>query len=109
MANQTLISVSDFMPAFARYLCDNGLIIVEAAQLEEGKQVAQRELRRRCLRKTTLTFKEVLDAGFLPLTSKQGIENWIKSGKIKENEVLRPAKGQRKLLTSALVRLGCTE
>ncbi len=92
-----------------QHMKSEGLVLVNASELAELKVLQLQEMRRRLLRMPALTYKQILDAQLLPVTTKKGIESWIATGKIKEGEVLRPNKGTRKIVTSALKRLGATE
>lgn len=94
---------------FVQHLKAEGLVLVNASELAELKMLELQDKRRRYLRQPALTFKQILDAKLLPVTSKKGIESMIDRGNIKQDEVLRPKGGTRKILTSALKRLGITE
>lgn len=99
---QKLIDVNEFM----KTLEARGLVIVSATEFEAGHLMKLEAKRKQYLKKSSLTFKEVLELKLLPVTTKQGIENWIKTGKIKEGETFLSNEGKRMMLTSALKRLG---
>lgn len=98
-----LIKASDFMD----HLKANDLVIVSRKDLLLHT-VTKRELARRdLLKKTTLSLREILLMELLTVKSKQGIRDWIASGRIKPEEVFKDAKGELRILTSAVVRLSC--
>jgi hypothetical protein len=98
---QKLIDVNEFM----QLLQDKNLVIVSSAEFEAGNILKLEAKRKQYLKRTSLTFKEVLELKLLPITSKQGIENWIATGKIKSDEVFVSSSGKRMILVSALKRL----
>lgn len=77
--------------------------------LANDKQADLRDMQKRYMRRSALTYKEIIEARLLPLKSKQGIEKWIRAKIIKDTEVLRPTGKPRKILTSAIRRLGYAE
>lgn len=99
---QKLIDANEFM----KTLQEKGLLIVSAAEFEAGHILKLEAKRKLMLKRPSLTFKEVLDLKLLPITTKTGIENWIKTGKIKETEIMISKEGKRMILTSALYRMG---
>ncbi len=91
-----------------QHLEANGLVIVSKTQLEHlAKNPVKTldHLRAEYLRKKSLTYKQALDTKLLPVTTKQGIESYISTGKIKPNEYYVSANGRRMLLTSCIKRL----
>lgn len=103
MSEVTFINANDFI----EMLRSRGLVIVSAVDFELGKQIA----RKRILKRTSLTLKEIVDHNLLPLKSKKGVNDWIENGTIKESEVIRDIgpKKMIKVLTSAIKRLGYAE
>ena len=100
MGNEILISASEFIET----LQQRGLVIVSAKEFEAGNDI----LRSRLMKRKMLTLKEITDHKLLPLHSKKGIEDWIKNGKIRAEEVIREQHGKQRILvlTSAIKRLG---
>lgn len=100
MSNQVYIDANEFINT----LTARGLVIVSVKEFEAGQNM----IRKRLMRNLSVTIKEIVDHGLLPLKSKKGVESWITSGKIKPNEVVQESTGKcRKLiLTSAITRLG---
>lgn len=92
--------------AFTAYLRSEGLVIVALADMELIHSARLNKMRMAYLAKTALTFKQIIDAELLPVKSKQGIESWIERGQIKPGEVMKSTNGTRKILVSALKRLG---
>jgi len=101
MEGNSVVSVADFM----QHLQENNLVIIPKNELNTS-QVSFEMMRKLLMKNTNLTFKQVLDHKLLPLTSKQGIESWITRSKIKKDEVFTDKDGKRRILTSAIRRLG---
>lgn len=99
---QRFIDINEFM----QLLQDKNLVIVSAAEFEAGHLLKLEAKRKQLLKRTALTFKEVLELKLLPITTKQGIENWITTGRIKKEEVFMSQAGKRMMLVSAIKRLG---
>jgi len=89
---------------FIETLKSQGLCIVSVKEFEANKEI----IRRKLLRRKTITVKEIIDHRLLPLGSKAGVELWIKNQKIKPDEVIRESSGKKRtlILTSAIIRLG---
>ncbi len=103
---QGYISISDFM----QHLRENGLVIASAAELEASRLVALREAQRKLMRKTAISFADVIKAGFVPgITTNQGLIHWVKAGKFLKGETYQEKNSRWMVLTSALRRLGYAE
>ena len=99
MAAPTLISAFEFMDM----LKSNGLIIVSMADHEAAKEYAQK----RAMKKISLCCKEIADLELLGKIHRRTVQQWIKTGKIKEGEWY-PETGPKKrimVLTAAIKRL----
>lgn len=99
---QGLVKIQDFM----NHLKAEGLVIVRGDELVNHKEAALRNLQRKYMKKVAITYKQVIDAQLLPVTSKQSIQRWVDTGKFKKGEVYETSKGVRMIMTSAIVRLG---
>lgn len=85
-----------------------GLVIVSRQELLDSDDLAQRKLERmqaEFLKKPALTFKQVIDAQLLTVTTKQGIVSMIDRGKFKPGEIYENKDKRRMILTSAIKRL----
>lgn len=100
MGAPNLVSIDDFM---AR-LEDEGYVLVKGSELYLLKEMKLAALQKKYMKRTSLTFKEILEAELLPVATKKGIESWIDRGKIKDTEVV-PG-DVRRILTAAIRRLG---
>jgi hypothetical protein len=91
---------------FAKYLKNEGLVIVSKSELERisGIRIAQK--RNDLLKRTFLTLREILSLDLLPVKSKTTLERWIQNGTFLKSEVSKNDKEQTIVLTSALKRLG---
>jgi hypothetical protein len=58
------------------------------------------------MKQKSISIREIVDAKLLPLRSKEGVRQWIKSNIIRPEEVLISSNGQIKILTVAIKRLG---
>jgi len=100
MAAPRLVDVNDFMNA----LQERGLLIVSAAEFEVGKNLK----RKRLMKRKALSLKEIIDHNLLPIKSKEGLNKWVRNGKIKPDETYVESEGMKRImiLTSAIKRLG---
>jgi flagella basal body P-ring formation protein FlgA len=100
MSEAVFINANEFIET----LKAQGLCIVSASEFEAHKEI----LRRKIMRRNSLTLKEIVDHKLLPLTTKKGVEDWILKKKIKPEEVIRESDGKKRILvlTSAITRLG---
>jgi hypothetical protein len=96
------INVTDFI----NHLKQHDLVIVSRSELLNSSKIELDLKRRDFLKKKDLSIKDVIDAKFLPVGTKNGVRNWIAEGKIKEGEVYKNSVGQIRILTSAIKRLG---
>lgn len=97
-----LVKIKDFM----RHLEKNNLVIVHKTVLKDVIEEDLQMKRTRLLNQKTVSISEIVEGKLLPLESNQGVRHWIKSGKIRPDEVFVMAGGQIKVLTSAIKRLG---
>lgn len=100
MARPVFINANEFIEA----LKAQGLLIVSVNEFEAKKDL----LRKRLLKRESVTVKEIVEHGLLPLRSKTSVMHWIENGKIRQNEVVRESSGKNRvlILTSAITRLG---
>ena len=89
-----------------RHLEKNNLVIVHKNVLEHVVEEDLQMKRTRLLNQKTVSLREIVDGKLLPLNSKESVRHWIKSEKIRPDEVFVMAGGQIKILTSAIKRLG---
>lgn len=103
MANTTYIDANQFI----EMLQAKGLVIVSASEFQLNKHI----IRKKMMKRESVTLKEIVDNNLLPLTSKKGVLHWIESGKIHEKEVIRNVGNNNmiRVLTSAIKRLGYAE
>ncbi|MCG9792511.1 hypothetical protein [Flavobacterium algicola] len=89
---------------FLETLKDRGLVIVSAKDFEASKEIQ----RKRLMKRKSLSLVEIVGCSLLPLTSKKGVNDWILSGKIKEDEWYQEQTGRKRvmILTKAIKRLG---
>ena len=97
-----LINVSEFMD----HLKANDLVIVSRKDLLLHTVTKRELLRKDLLKRKWLTLREIIEAELLPLKTKQGIRDWITSGKIKAAEVMKNSQGSLLISFSAIERLG---
>jgi len=100
-----LIKADEFIEALSR----RGLVIVSTADFENvvlKKKASLKEKQDACLKKKALTFKEILDAGFFDITSKNALKYWCETGRIREEEhFINENDGKHYVLTIAVLRL----
>jgi len=99
-----IINISQFI----NHLKKEGLIIVSKADYEQKINFTStrlRDLQKKYLSKEYLTFKQILEAKLLPITSRQSINNWIDKGIFLDGEAFRGSDGKMKIITSAIVRI----
>lgn len=94
-----VIDIQDFMSR----LKSEGLIIVPKDEYMASAKV--NALQKKYLKRRALTIQEILNAEFWPVTSRNSIVNWIKSGKIRVNEHYQSSAGTVMILTTAVQRL----
>lgn len=95
------IKISEFMD----HLKANDLVIVSRKDLLDSARIDLDLKRYDLLQKKDISIKEIVDAKFLPVTTKAGVRNWITDGRFKELEVFKNTAGQIRILTSAIKRL----
>lgn len=97
------------IPELMDYLKQNELVIVHRSDYERVTGIADRKLemmQEKALRKDALTLKEIIDLKLLPYTSKQGIRNLLKTGKLKSYELYTdPKSNKQKINTAAIKRI----
>ena len=100
MAAAKLVDINDFMSV----LQERGLLIVSAAEFEVGKNLKRKQL----MKRKALSLKEIIDHKLLPIGSKEGLNKWVRNGKIKPDETYVESEGMKRImiLTSAIKRLG---
>jgi hypothetical protein len=102
---EAMINTKEFM----NELESRGLLVVRAIDLENliyRKGQGVNELREKCLKKKALTFKEIIDAQFFDIKSKNTLKYWCDQGKIRPEEVIIDEQtGVRRVLTIAVIRI----
>lgn len=103
MAVKNYINAIEFIETLKLH----GLVIVSVKEFEAGKDMVRKKL----LRRRSLSLKEIADNNLLPLSNKKTVNDWILSGKIKPDETYREETGKKRVmvLTSAIKRLGYGE
>jgi hypothetical protein len=93
------INIKDFV----NYLRHNDLVIINRKELTDLEYVKVQMAKTAALKKPWLSLKEIVDAQLVPgIRSKQGLREWIKSGKIKEGQYAKNDKGEIRILTSVV-------
>jgi len=99
------INADEFIDALSR----RGLVIVSVSNFETfvvKKKATIKEKQAIFLKKKALTFKEIIDAEFFDVTSKNTFRYWIKTGRIMEDEhFISEKNGKHYVLTIAVLRL----
>lgn len=100
-----VIKADDFINTLSR----RGLVIVSASEFEKvvlDKKLSLREKQQACLKKKALTFKEIIDAEFFDVKSKNTLKQWVVNGRIAEAEhFISETDGKHYVLTIAVLRL----
>jgi|LakMenEpi03Aug12_release.lakeMendotaPanAssembly.Ray.scaffolds.fasta_scaffold2372292_1 hypothetical protein len=96
------VKIKDFMD----HLKANNLVIVSKSDFVAVSEEDLQLKRSMLMKQKSISIREIVDAKLLPLRSKEGVRQWIKSNIIRPEEVLISSNGQIKILTVAIKRLG---
>ena len=90
------INISEFID----YLKQNDLVIVDKQLVEYHKPDIHSLLHKR-----SVSIKELLDANFLPVKSRQSVRNWIERGIIRKDAVFKGRNGKLRIAGAEVKRL----
>lgn len=90
---------------FVKHLKDNGLLIVKKEEYLEATGLRIIKLQKELFKRDNSTLLQVVNAKVLPLTTKNGLKNWIANGKIKNDEHFINKEGKRVISTKGIIRI----
>jgi len=90
---------------FMKHLKDNDLMIVRKDDYLKKKELELTRIQRAFFRRRDATFKQVIDANVVNVTTKQSLLNWLKAGIIRESEHFKNSKGINMVRVKGIERI----
>jgi len=90
---------------FMKHLKDNDLMIVRKDDYLKKKDLELTRIQRAFFRKKNVTFKEIIDAKIVNVSSKQALLYWLKAGIIRKDEHFKNSEGKNIVRVEGIVRI----
>jgi len=90
---------------FVKHLKDNDLMIVRKDDYLKKHDLELTHIQRAFFRRKNVTFKQIIDAKVVKVTTKQALLYWLKKGTIRKDEHFKNSKGENIIRVEGIKRI----